>query len=133
MNNTWIGVDLDGTLAYYDKWVAWNIIGKPIPLMLERIKSWIDQGKTVKIFTARVAFNWDTCKVDGYTFTKQEMIETIQDWLQSNGLPRLHVTATKDFNMIELWDDRCIQVVPNTGRTLTEEHLAEITALKGKP
>ena len=23
--------------------------------------------------------------------------------------------------MIELWDDRCIQVIPNTGRTIADE------------
>jgi hypothetical protein len=36
-------------------------------------------------------------------------------------------------NMIELWDDRAVQMVPNTGRTLAEEHEAELSALKGAP
>lgn len=133
MKQSWIGVDLDGTLAYYDKWVAWNCIGEPIPLMLERIKNWIAEGKTIKIFTARVAFPYDTCKVTGENFTQLEITIEIQNWLVKQGLPRLQVTATKDFNMVELWDDRCIQVIPNTGKSLAEEHLAEITALKGKP
>ena len=48
----WIGVDLDGTLAvYYD----WEIIGDPIPLMVERVQQWLKEGKHVKIFTARVS------------------------------------------------------------------------------
>ena len=51
----WIGVDLDGTLAKYDRRVSIETIGDPIPSMVRRIKSWIDRGVPVKIFTARVA------------------------------------------------------------------------------
>ena len=25
------------------------------------------------------------------------------------------MTHEKDFRMIQLWDDRCVQVIPNTG------------------
>jgi hypothetical protein len=35
--------------------------------------------------------------------------------------------------MIELWDDRAIQVEPNTGRTVFDEFEAEAVALRGKP
>jgi len=35
--------------------------------------------------------------------------------LIDNGLPELEVTNVKDFAMIELWDDRCKQVIINTG------------------
>jgi hypothetical protein len=28
----------------------------------------------------------------------------------------LEVTAIKDYGMLQLWDDRCVQVIPNTGR-----------------
>ena len=45
----WIGVDLDGTLAEYHEWVGIHHIGKPIPLMLERVKKWLAQGKDAKI------------------------------------------------------------------------------------
>ena len=50
----WIGVDLDGTLAYHDTWKGHEHIGEPIPAMLQRVKDWLDRGLTVKIFTARV-------------------------------------------------------------------------------
>lgn len=133
MNDGWIGVDLDGTLAHYDKWVAWDQIGAPIPLMVERIKAWVSQGIEVKIFTARIAFEQDTCKVTGKTFTPTEVKKVIGDWLEANGLPRLDVTARKDFRMIQLWDDRCVQVIPNTGVAIADELLAARTALKGKP
>jgi hypothetical protein len=75
--------------------------------MMLRVKKWIAAGKEVKIFTARAAAPEPT---------KSEVIGHIQDWLAQHGLPRLEVTNVKDFGMIELWDDRAIQVIPNTGR-----------------
>lgn len=99
----WIGVDLDGTLAHYEGWKD-GAIGKPVPAMLERVKGWLAEGRAVKIFTARA------CVPD--------QIPPVQDWLESIGLPRLEVTNQKDFGMIELWDDRCVQVEPNTGRRI---------------
>ncbi len=98
----WIGVDLDGTLARSDDWRGLDHIGKPVPLMLERVKLWIEEGYTVKIMTARAS--------------KPEYIPAVQKWLKKHGLPDLEVTNEKDFHMIELWDDRAIQVVANTGR-----------------
>jgi hypothetical protein len=43
------------------------------------------------------------------------------DWLESVGLPRLPVTNVKDFSLIELWDDRCVRVEPNTGRPIVSD------------
>ena len=40
----WIGVDLDGTLAHYDKWRGVEHIGKPVPVMLERVKKWLESS-----------------------------------------------------------------------------------------
>lgn len=103
----WIGVDLDGTLARYDGWNNGNI-GEPIPLMIGRVRQWLSEGIKVKIFTARVGVTID----ENY---KNEMIKKIQDWTEKHLGERLEVTATKDFAMIELWDDRAVQVIPNTG------------------
>lgn len=103
----WIGVDLDGTLAVYEGWNNGEI-GKPVPLMVDRVKNWISNGVTVKIMTARVGFTLD----ENY---RDEMIRKIQDWTERHIGVRLEVTATKDFSMIELWDDRAVQVVPNKG------------------
>jgi hypothetical protein len=102
--NGWIGVDLDGTLAEYDIWRGRDHIGKPIPVMIERVKKWISEGKTVKIFTARACL--------------PDQIPPIERWLEEQGLGYLEVTNYKDFGMIELWDDRCIHVEANTGRIL---------------
>lgn len=102
--NNWIGVDLDGTLAYYDRWISEYHIGAPIWPMVGRVSCWIAEGKTVKIFTARV-----------HGPDAERIALRIQDWLESVGLPRLEVTNVKDYGMIELWDDRAVQVQANTG------------------
>ena len=107
----WIGVDLDGTLARYDGWKGIEHVGDPIPLMMERVKKWIHEGRHVKIFTARVSVPDDM--LDSVT-------APIHDWCQKHGLPKLEITCKKDFGMIELWDDRCIQVEMNTGKVFGE-------------
>ena len=50
----WIGFDLDGTVAFYDHWRGADHIGAPIEKTIAKIKSLLDQGARVKIFTARV-------------------------------------------------------------------------------
>lgn len=106
MRKPWIGVDLDGTLAYYDGYKGPYHIGPPIQLMVDRVKLWISEGKKVKIFTARAQ--------------NKHQITPITAWcIRHLGFP-LEITNTKDPEMIELWDDRCIQVEKNTGRILYE-------------
>ena len=105
-NNSWIGVDLDGTLATYDKWKGIEHIGEPVPLMVKRVKEWLAGGTKVKVFTARVSGS-DAEAAKAY----------IQRWLTKvAGLPELEVTNVKDFGMIELWDDRAVGVQANTGK-----------------
>ena len=98
----WIGVDLDGTLAYYDEWKGYDHIGEPIPEMMKKIKNLIRKGYTIKIFTARAG--------------DEKTIPVIKKWLKKNGLPDLEITNKKDYHMISLIDDRCIQVIQNTGK-----------------
>lgn len=97
----WIGVDLDGTLAQFDRWRGLEHIGPPIVPMVLRIQNWLEHGFEVRIVTARAS-------VEGG-------VAPVREWLQRYGLPDLPVTCQKDFGMIELWDDRAIQVVPNKG------------------
>lgn len=130
----WIGVDFDGTLATYDVWVPWNEFGKPIMPMVKRVRDWLKKGVTVKIVTARVSFTGgvSVCMVTGVEFTNEMMISAMQDWTDAHCGARLPVQCHKDYRMLELWDDRAVQVIPNTGRTLAEEHEAITVALKGK-
>ena len=99
----WIGVDLDGTLAEYHGWNG-GAIGPPIPAMLERVRAWLSEGTEVRIFTARVFMD-----------PEGEYTSEIQNWCEQHLGVRLKVTCQKDYGMIELWDDRCVQVVPNKG------------------
>ena len=56
-NNGWIGVDLDGTLAYYDGWQGIDHIGEPILPMLNRVTKWLEQGAHSEDFhSARLVF-----------------------------------------------------------------------------
>lgn len=106
-NKGWIGVDLDGTLAEYTTWQGIDKIGAPIAEMVERVRAWLAEGKHVRIFTARISGGGDDAKL---------AVRAIHTWLKAIGLPELIVTNTKDFQMIECWDDRAVQVVPNTGK-----------------
>lgn len=113
MSRGWIGVDLDGTLAVYNGWDGGKI-GAPVPAMVERVKTWLREGNEVRIFTARVSVrNRDTMEM-------AEQLIAIQAWCRTNLGQALKVTCEKDFAMVELWDDRCHPVEPNTGRDLLE-------------
>jgi hypothetical protein len=106
----WIGVDLDGTLAYYNN-IQGGTIGNPILPMVERVKKWLSEGKTVKIFTARFASHGVPLG-DGRFFDAKTPIER---WCKQHIGCVLEVTNVKDGGMKELWDDRCVQVITNTG------------------
>lgn len=101
----WIAVDFDGTLATY----AGNhtVMGNPIVPMVNRVKNWLAKGQEVKIFTARVSFKNDE---------KNEAItKAIQDWCVTHIGQSLPVTCVKDYNCIQIWDDKAIRVIKNTG------------------
>lgn len=103
----WIGVDLDGTLAYHDADSPMVRIGPPVPLMVKRVKRMIELGYKVKIFTARAQ--------------DSEQILLIRKWLLKNGLPALEITNIKDYNMVKLFDDRAVQVELNTGKLVVQK------------
>jgi hypothetical protein len=44
------------------------------------------------------------------------IIEHVSNSPIDHPLVHLPVTNCKDLNMVELWDDRAVQVVPNTGQ-----------------
>jgi len=102
--NSWIGVDLDGTLARYDGWKGYEHIGEPVPLMMDIVKEHLANGETVKIFTARAA--------------DPEGIPPVRAWLEKNDLAGLDITNQKDQNMTMLYDDRAAKVVENMGVVL---------------
>ena len=109
---SWYGVDLDGTLAFYDGFKGEDHIGDPIPAMIEKVKDLMSQGKLVKIMTARVSPIKNT--------DVEAARKLIQQWCEKHLGRSLPVTHEKDHQMVELWDDRVRQVVKNTGKFIDE-------------
>ncbi len=102
-DGSWIGVDLDGTLAEYSGWS--DTIGAPIPKMIQRVKRWIAEGKEVRILTARGS------QEPG----KYEQLMKVYDWVEDNIGHPLEVTSHKDPLMLRLYDDRVVKVEANEG------------------
>lgn len=103
----WIGVDLDGTLAEYNGWKGETHVGAPVPAMVDRVKRWLADGHyDVKIFTARVSGPGDEAVAAR---------GAIEKWCLMHIGAVLPITCRKDYAMVELWDDRAVQVRPNTG------------------
>lgn len=104
----WIGVDLDGTLAHYDGCKGVEHIGEPIPAMVLRVRTWLAAGQEVRIMTARVFGELDPSVFPHNT-------RRIKAWCFKHIGLELDVTCVKDYQMLELWDDRAVRVVMNTG------------------
>lgn len=115
----WIGVDLDGTLAHYVSGQGVRHVGEPIPAMVKRVKQWRAQGIEVRIMTARV------CGMAGPE-DRAEQVAMIELWCLKHLGEKLPVTHEKDFSMVELWDDRAVGVVANTGLTKAQHELDEL-------
>lgn len=145
MSSGWIGVDLDGTLCEYHGWTKWCDFGAPIPAMVERVKGWLAAGKDVRVVTARVGLPLYMGNAPRFSKMKRQQCRMTQEWysdhemqlaIQRHLMPHvgsmLPVQCWKDLHMLELWDDRAVQVVCNTGRTLKEGHEAEISVMRGR-
>ena len=118
----WIGFDLDGTLAEYNGWNGIEHTGKPIEGMCNLIKKLHSNGEMVKILTARVA-----PRSDGVDPEKAK--KYIEEWCEKNLGFVPPITHEKDSLMETLYDDRVVQVIPNTGVTVEE---AAIDMFQGK-
>ena len=116
MSRGWIGVDLDGTLAHYDGWRGESHIGEPKTKMVQRIQAWLETGQEVRIFTARVA--------PPLSPEEQSIVAGfIERWCMLHiGMP-LPVTCVKDRSCVQIWDDRAVRVVANTGEACCFQHL----------
>lgn len=121
----WYGFDLDGTIAKYDGWKGIDHIGEPVEPMVDLIKKMHDEGKVVKILTARIAphkledgtigESYITIP-DGEGGTERNYAhQFINDWCHFNLGFIPEIVYQKDHLMLELYDDRVKQVVPNEG------------------
>lgn len=92
MSKPWIGIDLDGTLAHYDGWQGVKHIGDPIWSMVKVVKLLIENGVSIRIFTAR-------CQ-------EPDSIPYVEDWSVRYIGQKLPITDKKDFDMVAMIDDR---------------------------
>ena len=112
-SNRFIGVDFDGTLSKYDRFVSPSHTGDPVLPMVNRVQKWLREGKNVKIFTARVSLS----------HTEEERTEArlaIENWCLTYIGQQLEVIADKDPKMYELWDDKAVSVQKNTGHDMRQ-------------
>lgn len=127
--SAWVGVDLDGTLAYHVDDKDPCHIGAPIPPMAARVRRWLAQGKKVRILTARVDGGLSAIAAGndlGFKYRDTAKITAaIQAWTIEHFGVALPVTCRKDHGMVELWDDRAVHVVYNTGEICCGAHEEE--------
>lgn len=123
MTREWLGVDLDRTLAVYPAGPGKGIsvIGAPIPAMVERVKGWLAEGRAVRIVTARV------CGLSAKPWSEEyneavDQRDMVESWCHQHLGVVLPVTASKDFNMVALYDDRAVTVAGNRGHLLAPAH-----------
>lgn len=132
MAGKWL-VDFDGTLVKYDKWVSCEHIGEPIQPMIDRVKMWLKQGREVEIFTARaypvgIRLSLTGMTPEAYEARVQEAsraIIAIREFCLNVFGQTLPVTCWKDYHAVQVWDDRAVQVIPNTG-------MAAVSAVNGE-
>jgi hypothetical protein len=109
----WYGVDFDGTLVetmppgQYEH----GKHGAPIMPMIDKVNDLLGSGKEVRIFTARADYHTGLAEIKNVS----KDLFAIDEFCKKYFHQRLKVTAIKDYEMIELWDDRARGVVVNTG------------------
>ncbi len=100
MSKGCIACDFDKTLAFHVN--GQQALGNPIPKMLRRIKQHLVDGEDVEIFSARA--------------DNPKSIEEIEDWTEKHLGVRLNVGNIKKPNFYKFYDDKAVEVEPNTGR-----------------
>lgn len=103
-HDTWVGVDLDGTLAHHDGvYKGDDHVGAPIKPMVDRVKQMLEDGIEVRIFTARRPH------------------PAIRRFCKEQFGKVLKITNTKDPGMIAFYDDRAVSIKRNKGVPFSEE------------
>lgn len=112
-----VAVDFDGTLAHYEKFVAPDNLGEPIPEMVRKVKAELAKGTDVVIFTARVNPGQGSGQ-DALDATLAFV--AIAEWSKKVFGKVLPITHEKSRHFVEIWDDRAKEIVQNTGVFATD-------------
>ena len=115
-------VDLDGTLAYFYKWEGLDIIGAPVPEMIEKVKAWVKAGDDIIIFTARLGPSSEQ-------YPKNDKIarQAIESWCLKYFDRIFPITSTKASFDVG-YDDKIHYIIKNSGLTSEEFLLKRIKA-----
>lgn len=92
--------------------------------MVERVKKWLEEGTKVKIMTARIT------KGPRDEHDPEAVIKAIEEWCETHIGQKLEVTCQKDYYMLQLWDDRCVQVIANEGMSIAEKYFQQFLPLE---
>lgn len=121
----WWGFDIDKTAFTDEGGTRGGVIGEPIMPIIRRIKWFLRVGRKVSIVTARV----HPSESD-----RDEQIMTVRGALvKALGQDRanmIDIRSDKDRHMIDLYDDRAKQVIPNKGILVQNELRRAIQALQ---
>ena len=127
----WWGVDLDCTMAEYEKFQGPEHIGAPIMRTIRRVRYWLRQGRDVRVFTARVHLPHYTDADFGESYQNAVVaVKAIDAFCDEHFGRRLPITCEKDYHMVSLLDDRVEQVIPNTGKLVRHELRTAVEALR---
>lgn len=123
--------DLDGTLAKYDGWKGWQHIGEPVKRMVDLAKKFHANGEEVRIITARLSPASVPPGTKPGEGTLEDDRRVITEWCKKHLGFVPSMSCEKDALMIDMYDDRCKQVIPNEG-ILIEDILRENDEKKAK-
>jgi hypothetical protein len=119
-------VDFDRTLAQYEPGeYEPGKLGAPVPVMVERVKRWLAEGRDVRIFTARAWFDrialvtkQGNRKVVDRAYAVLKDCKAMDLWCQLHIGRKLPITFEKTPKTDIIFDDRAYHVAPNTGSIL---------------
>ena len=99
-----IAVDVDGCLAQYDGWHGVDVIGDPIPEVVNQVKAEKAKGTRIIINTTRT----NTEQNKGYT--SQQLVNRVKEWLVRHKIPFDEIWAGEGKPIAnEYWDDRAVK------------------------
>lgn len=87
-------------------------VGKPIPSMVKRVKRWLEEGRKVRIFTARVSHDNSSKSL----IESQRQLTVVRGWCIRHLGVDLPVTCEKNWKTDMIVDDIAVRPLANKGK-----------------
>lgn len=129
-------VDLDGTLAKFEKWKGIKYIGDPFPGAVTFMKK-LSKRATIIIFTARLKTlpdNPEYVKDGDKVYRQEDVMNFIKDWLDKHGFPydEIYTGTGKPYASLYI-DDRGVYCSPaKEGKQAYYKALKLVDLYKGR-